>query len=508
MINFVKLTLMSLIVAVGLQACNSEQGGLPNPKAMLQAVIKKNKQSVTIKRDAFGMAHIFADDNYGLFFGYGFAMAQDRLYQLEIGKRSIQGKIAEVLGADYIDFDKKQRNLFWPERIHTQLEMLAPDERAIFTGFAAGINRHIEEVTAKPAQNLPFEFTQNQFMPENWNEYDVAMLFVGSMLLRYGDFNTELENQVFLDSLRAQHGQEIAQLIFDAVNPRNHDKAPTSIPANDWQWQKQTSMPRLAPNQAANHVANHASDKKLAPPTRTPQLTPLQAKTKAPIDRPIDRHIVAPPTPSTQGFSNALVLGPKRLQGAKTVLINGPQFGWYVPSYTYSIGFHTDDWHAVGNTPIGYLFPAFGHNEYITWGLTWGASDNVDIFRETRNPQNAEQYRHQGQWKRFDKRVETIKVKNGEDVEFTAYRTVHGPVVEMNEKYAYAKQRGWAGRELDTLMGWAEMTKAKNHAEWRAALARSAVNVNWYYADRAGNIATIATGAYPKRAPGHDNRLP
>jgi len=485
MTNMTKLTIMSLVVAVGLQACSGEQGGMSGAKSMLQAVMKKNKESVTIKRDAFGMAHIFADDNYGLFFGYGYAVAQDRLYQLEIMKRATQGKIAEVLGADYIEFDKTQRSLFWPAEIRAQLDMLDAKQRAIFTGFAAGINRHIEEVKAAPTQSLPFEFTHNQFMPENWSAYDVAQLFVGSMFLRYGDFNTELENQDFLDGLRAQHGQEIAQLIFDAVNPRHHDKAPTTIPAADWQWNKQISKARPVRNHAPIHAPNPAFDKQVA---------------HAPLTQ-----IVAPPT---QGFSNALVLGPKRLHGANTVLINGPQFGWYVPSYTYSIGFHTDDWHAVGNAPVGYLLPMFGHNEYISWGSTWGASDNVDIFRETRHPQNATQYRHNGQWKTFDMRVETIKVKDGADVEFTAYRTVHGPVVEMNEKYAYAKQRGWAGRELDTLMGWIEATKAKNHAEWRAAVSRSAINVNWYYGDREGNIAYMSTGAYPKRAPAHDNRLP
>ena len=34
------------------------------------------------------------------------------------------------------------------------------------------------------------------------------------------------------------------------------------------------------------------------------------------------------------------------------------------------------------------------------------------------------------------------------------------------------------------------------------------MNINWYYADKDGNIGYALTGASPQRAEGHDNRLP
>lgn len=422
---------------------------------------------VVIKRDKWGMPHIYAADNYALFFGYGYALAQDRLYQLEILKHTTQGRVAEVLGSDYVDFDRQHRTLFEPQAIHIQLRALATEQKAIFTGMAAGLNYRLQQVNAQASKLLPIEFIKNDFRPEIWTDYDVVMLYVGSMLLRYGDFNTELENQQFLQSLIKKHGEKTAWLIFDAVNPLDKQDAPTTIAASQWQHKKLAVKPGALP-----------------------------------------ATVVVDVSPPATAFSNALVIGKKRLTNAKSVLVNGPQFGWYVPAYTYSVGFHSPEWEAVGNAPVGYPLPMFGYNQHITWGSTWGAGDNVDIFRETLNPDNHSQYMYKGQWRSFAARTEEIKVKGGESVRFTPERSVHGPVVHKDDMYAYSKSRGWTGRELATLIAWIEATQAKNHSSWLQAVKKSALNVNWYFADKKGNIAYISTGAYPKRAFGHDNRLP
>ena len=38
------------------------------------------ENEVIIKRDTYGVPHIYADTVYGLFYGYGYAIAQDRLF--------------------------------------------------------------------------------------------------------------------------------------------------------------------------------------------------------------------------------------------------------------------------------------------------------------------------------------------------------------------------------------------------------------------------------------------
>lgn len=46
--------------------------------------------AVKIVRDEYGMPHIYADDTYRLFYGYGYVVAQDRLFQMEMARRSTQ----------------------------------------------------------------------------------------------------------------------------------------------------------------------------------------------------------------------------------------------------------------------------------------------------------------------------------------------------------------------------------------------------------------------------------
>ena len=430
---------------------------------------------VTVMRDTFGTPHIYANNDHDLFYGYGYVVAEDRLYQLEMLRRSTQGMVAEVLGSQYAAFDKKQRTLFWPQDIKDQISNLDDNMKSLFKGYAAGINARIAEVNADAPTLMPYEFNINGFKPVTWTDYDVVMMFVGSMLLRFGDFNTELENQSLLADLAKAHGKDDAMKIFNAINPIKNNYGPTTIPKSDWQRASVNSTKQVD------------------------------------LAVTIDPNI-APHDPLTRGrsFSNALVLGPERVKGAKAILINGPQFGWYAPAYTYSVGFHTPTWNAVGNAPLGYPLPMFGYNEFITWGSTWAVMDNVDIFRETINPDNPTQYKHKGKWKSLRSRQEIIKVKDSDDITFTAMESIHGPIVHIDKahNHAYAKRRGWAGRELSTLTGWIEATRAKDHSQWLKAVGKSALNVNWYFADHKGNIGYGSMGAYPIRAKGHDNRLP
>ena len=448
-------------------------------------------ETVRIKRDKFGTPHIYAQSNYGLFFGYGHAIASDRLYQLEILKHSSQGRVAEILGADYVAFDENQRSLFWPDDIHAQISSVTPETRDVFQGFAAGINARIAEIKADSQTLMPIQFIENQFKPSHWNEFDVVMLYVGTMLLRFGDFNSELENLQFLQNLTRQHGRDKAFAIFNAVNPLNHPKAPTTIPKGEDNG--------LHVHQYPDELSSDALDIAL-------DIAPDIALDSANVEIKKPVKLVR----AGSAYSNAIVLGPTHLKNADAVLVNGPQFGWFVPAYTYSVGFHSPNWNAVGNTPVGYPMPMFGYNEMIAWGSTWGAGDNVDIFVEKLHPDGSNRYKHNGEYKNIETRDEIIIIKNDNPKAISFSRTVHGQIVKFDRenRIAYAKQRGWTGKEVETIQGWMDATKAQNYAEWLKAVSKSALNVNWYYADKMGNIGYVFAGAYPIRNPKHDHRLP
>ncbi len=105
---------------------------------------------VTIRRDGYGMPHVYANTVYGIFYGYGYAVAQDRLFQMEMARRSTQGRVAEVLGQSMVAFDKSIRGNFSPERIQRQLAALPASDRQILDGYAAGMNAWIARVRAEP----------------------------------------------------------------------------------------------------------------------------------------------------------------------------------------------------------------------------------------------------------------------------------------------------------------------------------------------------------------------
>ncbi len=189
---------------------------------------------VTIKRDNYGVGHVYADTVYGLYYGYGYAVAQDRLFQMEMAKRSTQGKVAEVFGEKYVEFDKRIRGNYNPISIQRQLDGLPTSDADIFRGYAAGMNAWIEEVKKNADSLKPKEFIDFGFEPELWSAFDVAMIFVGSMANRFGDFNTELANKQIYNILAKKHDEKTALAIFEQLIPLNIEDAPTTIPKGEW----------------------------------------------------------------------------------------------------------------------------------------------------------------------------------------------------------------------------------------------------------------------------------
>jgi penicillin amidase len=380
-----------------------------------------------------------------------------------------------VLGTDYVDYDRNARSLFSPDSIYSQIEQLSKKDRNVFEGYAAGINAWLSEVRTAPGTRMPKQFIDIGFEPADWTAYDVIMIFVGTMMNRYGDYTSELENAAILASLIRQHGEDDGRALFDLLNPRFTDDAPTTIPRQDWS--------RAAYDSMAGSTINAVSDTVVA-----------------------DVTFEAPPT----GFSNVYLLGRDKVDGANSILINGPQFGWYNPSYVYSVGLHGAGVNVVGNSPFGYPMIMFGHNERIAWGSTWGASDIVDIFALELNPEDDGQYRYDGAVREFERRSERISVRDGDVVDHVVLRSVHGPVIGFSDdgSIAFAKKRSWEGGELDNLLAWLYATWAPDWESWKAEVEKASINVNMYYADVDGNIGYFHGGHFPVRAAGHDNRFP
>ena len=459
---------------------------------------------VTVYRDQYGTPHVVADSNRGVYFGFGYAVASDRLFQMEMLKRTAEGRVAAVLGADYLALDTQLRTAYDHRSIGRQLQHIPAFQREVLQAYADGFNRRIEEVLADRSKLLPAEFSDYNFEPEPWSAYDVAMIFVGSVAHRYSDFNSERDNLHFLQQLEQRHGKDKAWRIFSAgkwlLDSDSPTTVPRAVPAPDIATNLRPAYLDELPQTGAGRRVALATDGRFLGLTDTPALA-LQQR----------RQLAAwgfSSSPEFTGASNFWAA--RQLSDAQAALVNGPQFGFGVPSYVYGIGLHGGDFNAVGNTLLGLPSLLFAHNNHIAWGSTAGISDQSDEFALVLHPENQEQYRHGDRWRTFASWPETIQVAGAAPVTVTARRSVHGMVLDYQPgaHRAWVRSRAWEGQELTSLMAWIFLATDTSLDGAQQRIGAMATNINMYTMDKFGNLAYTHSGRYPLRASGHDPRLP
>lgn len=445
---------------------------------------------VEIKRDAFGVPHVFAATTYGLYYGFGYALAEDQLYQMEILKRTGEGRLAEVLGAGFVDQDIGARSRIDRASLAAQYARLAPDDQDIFRGMADGLTARIGEVLARRSTLLAKDFSDAKFLPEAWGPLDVIAVYEHSMALRFSDLNSELDNLALLSRLRRTHDGAAAWRLFEQLRWETDDAAPTTIAAVD---QPRAPITTFAAPGAAGALPNRLR------PLGDDVLYGTAGKQVARL------------TP--QNFphaSNAWLAGPTRTTAGQTVLVNGPQMGDYASAYIWEVGLHGAGFDLVGSGPAGSPFLIFGTNGDIAWGGTAGLGDTVDFYQERLDPRDPHRYMFRGKSLPMTARTETIRVASAAAKTITVYATRHGIVslFDTASGVAYAGRRSWDGSEVESLVGWVHAMKAHSYPEWRKQVARVSIGINNYYADKWGNVGYQFLGRFPIRPRDQDFRLP
>jgi penicillin amidase len=473
---------VSLLTVAALAA-----GTASSPAWSASARSESADQGVTIKRDTYGIPHVYANTTRGIFRGFGYAVAQDRLFQMEMSRRTTQGTVSEVMGAAFLALDKDTRNGFDPAAIQAQIAALPQEDRDILEGYAEGMNRWLDAVAASPSTLMPKQFLDYGFSPSRWTAYDVAMVWVGTMANRYSDSSSEIPNYQVLQELIAAKGETEGRALFDQLVWLDDPLAPTTVP-------REGAIGKAGPRA----------------PSQRPQLAPITPGLRD-VGVEMNARSGGGQWPNTAPVaSNIWITGKGRTVDAKSVLVNGPQFQWFNPSYVFGIGLHGAGWDFAGNTPFAYPSVIFGTNSEISWGATAGPMNVVDMYQETLNPASPRQYRFDGQWRDMQVRTVSIPVKGSSDVSFEVLTTVHGYVtsVDAANNRAYAKKRSWTGYEVSSLIAWAKLPRAKNFDEFSALAAQFAISINWYYADKKGNIGYISPGRLPDRPANQDIRIP
>src|ERR1051325_9577374 len=150
--------------------------------------------SVHIYWQSHGIPHVYARTEHDLFLAQGYLHAQERLWQMDLGRRFLSGRLAEIFGnftvpwrelmsyfrgRESADIDYFMRLLGLQRAARSSLELLPEDHLAKLTAYSEGINRYIERCGRK----LPWEFRVLRYEPEPWRPSDTLLIGKGFAFL-------------------------------------------------------------------------------------------------------------------------------------------------------------------------------------------------------------------------------------------------------------------------------------------------------------------------------------
>src|SRR5215216_569667 len=135
--------------------------------------IKGIKGKVVIHRDERGIPYVEAQNDEDLYFGQGYATAADRLWQMDLFRRTARGELAEVLGAGpnnvALDQDKLHRTYGFAQVAEAEFAQASPRARAVLEAYARGVNAYAASLDPK---SMPPEFQILQYSFRPWTPAD------------------------------------------------------------------------------------------------------------------------------------------------------------------------------------------------------------------------------------------------------------------------------------------------------------------------------------------------
>lgn len=456
---------------------------------------------VTIKRDAFGVPHVYADDAYALFWGNGYAMAQDRLFQMDVLRHVGKGESAAIVGPAQLDMDLATRRELYTDAERTERWNALPQaDREMFQGFADGVNAWIAKTRADPTL-LSAEFYAVGHPPEEWVAEDT--IAIAEFLLDIfgaGSGGNELDNARYYVRLVETLGEAEARKAFDDLVWLQDESTYTTIPAGEGAYAPTEELPgwENIPDAQWQVIEAAAGATAFAGP-----MDPFETISAG-----------------LGGFhfgSNALVVSPALAESGNALLLGGPQMAYHNPMIPYEVALHGAGFDAVGMGVGGAPGVIIGRTEHMAWTVTSGSSDQVDVVAERLVPGNARQYYDGETVRDMDCRMEVhygipTAVDQSPPVLATqeVCRTVRGPVFAMNEEagYAFVRERTHRLDELRSGILWLTLSRAQDIESFADHMETFCFEFNFHVADDAGNIAYYHFGCNPDRASGYDPRFP
>ncbi len=400
---------------------------------------------VTILRDSFAIPHIYAQNEPDLYRATGFAMAQDRLWQMDLLRRVTQGRLSEVLGKDQLETDLLMRALRIQEKSQRILKQSPAEITSALENFAAGVNYYIENYP------LPPEFRILGYEPEPWEPVHSINLI--------GYMSWDLTSGWGIEMLLYKLAREISAERIEALLP---EPEVHSIPVYE----------DLPENLILGETILSAGS----------NLKGLGAQVFF-------------------GSNNWAVSGEKSKTG-KPLLANDMHLGLFAPGIWYQMHQSAEGTlNVTGLVLPGQPFVICGHNDSIAWGMTNVTVDDIDFYAETFN-EDSTKYLLNGKWVDLLIKEERIATKEGEDEIHTLKFTHRGPVVNrFKDEEETPLSIRWMGNEMSNeIRAVYLLNRADNWNDFRDAVSSfKSVSQNIAYADAAGNIGLQAAAGVPLR---------
>lgn len=425
------------------------------------------KDGVQVYRDSYGVPIVYANTVRDLWFGVGYAVAQDRLFLMDAVRRMGAGTFAELAGCGSVAADIQQRTVTYSDAEYQGFyDKLSPDAKDAVLGYVDGANAWRAKALLDPTK-LPAEYVLLTTTPDVFTVKDV--LAAGVYITRFvaAEGGNEFLNIRMLKLLQQQLGSRQAALdAFQDLVWLEDPKAVTTVPRSEGTFSNQPTPPAQRDAVFAQ-MANWAMDPAQVPetiwkgdgtgnaaapfPCGQPSLpgllgavgglgagevqagTRLLQKSSKPSQRRVPDKARAAREATIKvvralqelraymhGGSFALAIGKSRTRDGGTLMISEPQLGYSYPLLLVEYEIHGPNGYNARGSSVPILpVVGIGYTDNTAWGLTTGYSKTIDSFIETicstaqqgAGTCKANQYFHMNQWKDMDCRTEVVKYR-------------------------------------------------------------------------------------------------
>ncbi|MCF6248690.1 MAG: penicillin acylase family protein [Desulfobacula sp.] len=424
------------------------------------------QDKVTVQRDAKGMAYIRAQNLDDLLMAQGFVTAQDRLFQMQLTRLLAQGRISELAGEAARNLDIRMRTIGLHRMAEKQARILNPKTAGQFQKYVDGINAFIENCP----EDIHLEFKLAGLTPEKWDIADSLSIVYYMGYSTSANIDTEIIAQMLLETVGYEKAIQIMPLNFNPDD--SNDKGSFPIPSKERLAFSKTSMTGI------KKILPFLDDRKLRAGSNNWAVSPALSESGAPI------------------LSGDPHLDPRILPGV-----------WY------PIGLITPEIRSVGAHIAGIPGMAIGRTKTIAIAMTNNYGDMQDLYIETIDPDNANNYLEGDKSIPFITYNETLKIKDKEapngfrTQKLTIRATKRGPIVTgVLPTLKTRKLISFRFAPVESMtadIGLIDIFTAKNSADLISSIKKvPMVCLNWVFVDKDGNIGHQASGKIPIRKNG------